>query len=64
MTLRNLLDDRMEARGMNFTDLARQLGVTRQCVHITLNKNLDNCTVKTVRLYAKAAGLRFNPTAN
>lgn len=61
MKLKDLIGQQMNRRKQRQIDLARRLGVTKQVVSASLNRNLGDCKIKTVAAYIEAVGKKCKP---
>lgn len=61
MVLKDLIGKEMQKRHKKQSDIARQLGVTKQVISATLNRDLEKCRLGTLREYFQAVGLKWRP---
>ncbi|GEM_PF-2474384 len=62
MTLRDLLESRIKLTRYRPIDLAKVLNKSRQSVSLTLHRDLNSVTVRTLREYLEATGVRVDFT--
>jgi len=62
MKLKQLLSPLIIKNSINQTLIAQRLGKSPQVVSMTLNRDLGEITVKTLKEYSKAVGVQINFT--
>lgn len=60
MKLKDLFAKHMVKNRYRQSDIAKILNKTRQAVFLALNRDIEKCSLKTVKLYAEAIGLKCN----
>ena len=60
MKLKDLFEKHMIKNRYRQIDIAMALNKSRQAVFMTLNRDIDKCSLGTINEYAQAIGLRCN----